>query len=51
VSRQAIHDLVKRGRLRVLEMGGRTLVHKQDVEEFESKEGGRPPELREDDED
>ncbi|WP_423825249.1 helix-turn-helix domain-containing protein [Salinibacter ruber] len=51
VSRQAIHDLVKRERLRVLKMGGRTLVHKDDVEEFEPQEGGRPPKLKEEDED
>ena len=42
---------MKRERLRVLKMGGRTLVHKDDVEEFEPQEGGRPPKLKEEDED
>jgi excisionase family DNA binding protein len=45
VSRSAIADLVKRGRLRSVEIGGRSLVYRSDVEAFESKQGwpkGKP---------
>lgn len=42
VSRQAIHDLVQRGRLTSLSIGGRTLVNLDEVESFERQEGGRP---------
>jgi excisionase family DNA binding protein len=39
VTRSAIADLVKRGRLRSVEIGGRFLVYRSDVEGFESKQG------------
>ncbi len=42
VSRQAISQLVKAGRIRTLEIGGRTLVQRQDVEEFIPLPPGRP---------
>ena len=42
VSRQAIHQLVQKGRFRTAEVGGRTLVHRDDVVEFEPGRGGRP---------
>ena len=45
VSRAAISDLVQRGRLRAVEIGGRRLVFRSDVESFESKQGwpkGKP---------
>lgn len=42
VSRQAIHRLIQRGRLTVLEVGGYILVSKDEVENFEALEPGRP---------
>lgn len=36
VSRAAIRDLVKRGRLRSVEVGGRPLVYRSEVEKFET---------------
>ena len=42
VTRQAISQLVKAGRIRTLEIGGRTLVQRQDVEEFSPLPPGRP---------
>jgi len=44
VTRQAIARLVKRERLRTLEIGGHTLVHRADVESFEPHPAGRPRE-------
>ena len=41
VSRQAIARLVKRGRLRVLKIGGRVLVLRRDVEKFIPETPGR----------
>jgi len=46
VSRQAIRALVKRARIRTLEVGGRTLVFKADVLSFEPLPVGRPPRNR-----
>ncbi len=43
VTRQAIARLVKRGRLRTVTIGGHTLVHRDDVVNFEPREAGRPP--------
>jgi excisionase family DNA binding protein len=43
VSRQAIAVLVKKERLTTLEIGGRTLVKRKEVEEFIPEPGGRPP--------
>ena len=43
VSRQAIYDLVQRGRLRTVEVGNHTLVCRKEVQEFSPKTGGRPP--------
>jgi hypothetical protein len=42
VSRQAIAKLVANGRLRCLELGGRTFVCRSDVIEFVPLPGGRP---------
>jgi excisionase family DNA binding protein len=42
VSRQAIAKLVANGRLRCLEIGGRTFVSRSDVIEFVPLPGGRP---------
>ena len=43
VSRQAIARLVKRQRLKTLNIGGRLLVRRRDVEQFIPKAAGRPP--------
>ena len=43
VSRQAIHKLVKLGRLRSREMFGRVLIYRSDVENFEPEPPGRKP--------
>jgi excisionase family DNA binding protein len=45
VSREAIHRLVKRGRLRSVEISGRAFVYRSEVESFEPSKGGRPPNL------
>jgi excisionase family DNA binding protein len=42
VSRQAIDDLVKRGKLATVEIAGRRLVSRQDVNAYEPELGGRP---------
>ena len=43
VSRQAIATLVKKRRLNVLDIGGRLLVRRKEVEEFIPEPAGRPP--------
>jgi excisionase family DNA binding protein len=40
VSRAAIRDLIRRGRLRSIEVAGRGLVYKSEVEAFENKKPG-----------
>ena len=42
VSRQAIAKLVGNGRLRTLEVGGRSFVNRADVLAFEPNPAGRP---------
>jgi len=42
VTRQAVSKLVKQGRLRTLNAGGRFLVHREDVLSFTKKLAGRP---------
>lgn len=42
VTRQAISQLVQKRRFRTLEIGGRTLVNREDVVNFEPDKGGRP---------
>lgn len=42
VSRQAIGKLVREGRLRTLEIGGRKLVHRAEVLGFKRHRPGRP---------
>lgn len=42
VTRQAISNLIRNGRLRTLEIGGRVLVSRADVEQFEPLPAGRP---------
>ena len=42
VTRQAIGSLVRRGRLRTLEFGGKKFVSRKDVEAYIPDPGGRP---------
>ena len=42
VTRQAISKLVKKGRLRTINLAGHVLVSRFDVENFEPLEAGRP---------
>ena len=42
VTRQAIAKLVKKGRLKVLVLGGRTFVSKAEITLFEMQAAGRP---------
>lgn len=42
VSRASINELVKRGRLRSVEIGGKTFLYRSEVESFEPQPGGRP---------
>jgi excisionase family DNA binding protein len=46
VSREAIHRLIKRGKLRTVEVGGRPLLYRNDVENFEPEKAGRPPKTK-----
>ena len=43
VSRASINELVKRGRLRSVDIAGRTFLYRSEVESFEPQPGGRPP--------
>jgi excisionase family DNA binding protein len=43
VTRSAITDLIKRGRLQAVEVGGRRFLHRKDVERFTPDVTGRPP--------
>ena len=43
VSRQAIHQLVQKGRFRTTEIAGRTLLLREDVVAYKPDAGGRPP--------
>jgi excisionase family DNA binding protein len=42
VSPQAISDLVKKGRFRILSIGGKTLLDRREVEKYKTKRKGRP---------
>lgn len=42
VSRQAIARLIKKGRFRVLRIGGKTLLNRAEVEEYAPERPGRP---------
>ena len=43
VSRASINELVKRGRLRSVEIGGKVFLYRSEVIAFEPQSGGRPP--------
>lgn len=42
VSRQAINNLIKKGRLKTLEMGSVTFVDKLEIDKFKALGPGRP---------
>jgi hypothetical protein len=46
VTRQAIADLVRKGRFTTLSIGGRTLLKRSEVEEFEPKPPGPLPKAK-----
>jgi excisionase family DNA binding protein len=43
VSRQAIADLIKKNRFRTLKIGGKTLLHRLDVEAYQPQQPGPAP--------
>jgi len=42
VSRQAISRLIKKGRFRVLKIGGKVLLRRSEVKAYEREQPGRP---------
>jgi excisionase family DNA binding protein len=42
VSRQAIARLIKKGRFRILEIGGKVLLLRKDIETYQPEAPGRP---------
>lgn len=42
VTRAAIQDLVRRGRIRSVSVGGRSLVYRSEILNYEKGEPGRP---------
>ena len=42
VTRAAIQDLVRRGRVRSVNIGGRSLVYRSEIVNYEKGEPGRP---------
>ena len=42
VSRQAIARLIKKGRLRILEIGGKILLRREDIKAYRPEAPGRP---------
>jgi excisionase family DNA binding protein len=46
VSRQAISDLIKKNRFRTLEIGGKTLLNRSDVEAYRPQQPGPAPKKR-----
>ena len=42
VTRAAIQDLVRRGRIRSVNVGGRALVYRSEITNYEQGEPGRP---------
>lgn len=42
VTRAAIQDLVRRGRIRAVNVGGRSLVYRSEIVNYEQGEPGRP---------
>ena len=48
MSIQAISQLIKRGSLKTVEIGGRFFLNRDEVETFEPSKGGRPKKERRD---
>jgi len=46
ISRQAVSDLIKRGRLTTLEIAGKTLVLRSDIEKFKPRDPGPKPKAK-----
>ena len=46
VSHTAIQDLIKRGKLAVVTVGGRRLLRRGEVESFQPESVGRPPKAK-----
>lgn len=46
VTRSAITDLMKRGRLQIVEFGGRSFLYRKEVEGFTPEITGRPPKAK-----
>jgi excisionase family DNA binding protein len=46
VTRAAIQDLVRRGRIRSVNVGGRALVYRSEIVNYEQGEPGRPKSSR-----
>lgn len=46
VTRAAIQDLVRRGRIRSVNVGGRSLVYKSEIVNYEQGEPGRPKKIK-----
>jgi len=46
VTRSAITDLMKRGRLKIREIGGRQFLFRNEVENFTPDITGRPPKVK-----
>jgi excisionase family DNA binding protein len=42
VTRASINELIKRGRLRTVEIGGKRFLYRSEVVNFEPQKGGRP---------
>lgn len=42
VTRSAIHRLIKRGKLRSIEIGGHVFLFRSEVENYKPEAGGRP---------
>jgi hypothetical protein len=43
ISRQAIYNLVAKGRFTTFTIAGKTLLRRSEVEKFQANPGGRPP--------
>jgi excisionase family DNA binding protein len=46
VTRASINELVKRGRLRTVQIGGKAFLYRSEVLNFEPDKGGRPPKTK-----
>jgi excisionase family DNA binding protein len=45
VTRAAIQDLVRRGRIRSVNVGGRSLVYRSEIVNYQKGEAGRPKQV------